>query len=110
MQYHSELFKQAVSGLPDKYEILSEVAYKGSCQDMDNVPQQIKDVFVVSQDITPDEHIRMQSAIQKFVDNSISKTCNLPEGSTFDDVDKAYMFAWQNGCKGVTVYVQGSRQ
>ena len=52
----------------------------------------------------------MQAAIQAFVDNSICKTCNFPEGATEEDVAKAYMLAWELGCKGLTVYVTGSRQ
>ena len=110
MQYHSEQFKQAVSNLKNSEQILEEVAYTGSCQNIEGLPDYIKKVFVVSQDISPEQHVNMQSSIQRFVDNSISKTCNLPAGSTFDDVGEAYMNAWVNGCKGLTVYVQGSRQ
>ena len=110
MQYHSELFKQAVSHLDNSEEILEEVAYTGSCQNIEGLPDYIKDVFVVSQDVTPEQHVNMQVAIQKFVDNSISKTCNLPAGATYSDVSDAYMQAWLGGAKGITVYVQGSRQ
>jgi ribonucleoside-diphosphate reductase alpha chain len=65
---------------------------------------------VVSSDISADEHVMMQAAIQAFTDNSISKTCNFPEGATEEDVANAYMLAWETGCKGLTVYVTGSRQ
>ena len=77
---------------------------------MPEVPEAVRRVFVVSQDITAEEHVRMQAAIQAFVDNSISKTVNFPEHATVDDVKKAYILAWQLGCKGLTVYVTGSRQ
>ena len=110
MQYHSELFKQAVSHLENSEEILEEVAYTGSCQNIEGLPDYIKKVFVVSQDVTPEQHVNMQVAIQRFVDNSISKTCNLPSGATYSDVNDAYMQSWVGGAKGVTVYVQGSRQ
>ena len=70
----------------------------------------IRDTFVVSADISAEQHVGMQAAIQAFVDNSISKTCNFPEGATQDDVAQAYMQAWDLGCKGLTVYVTGSRQ
>jgi ribonucleoside-diphosphate reductase alpha chain len=74
-----------------------------------NLPQHIKDVFVVSSDITPEEHIHMQTSIQAFVDNSISKTCNFPETATKEDVAKVYQMGWELGAKGLTVYVAGSR-
>jgi ribonucleoside-diphosphate reductase alpha chain len=64
----------------------------------------------VSQDITAEEHVRTQAAMQAFVDNSLSKTVNFPVGATEEDVATAYMLAWTLGCKGITVYVTGSRQ
>ena len=67
-------------------------------------------MFVVSGDITAEEHVRMQAAIQAFVDNSLSKTVNFPEEATEDDVARAYMLAWELGCKGITVYVTGTRE
>src|SRR3990172_3946564 len=57
-----------------------------------------------------EEHVRMQAAMQAFVDNSLSKTCNFPEDATVEDVAQAYMLAWDLDCKGLTVYVTGSRQ
>ncbi len=69
----------------------------------------MRDTFVVSGDITAEEHVRMQGALQAFVDNSLSKTVNFPEGATVEDVATAYMLAWELGCKGITVYVTGSR-
>jgi ribonucleoside-diphosphate reductase alpha chain len=73
------------------------------------LPQSIKDFFVVSSDIPADEHVRMQAALQAFVDNSLSKTINFPAIATPEDVASAYMLAWELGCKGITVYVTGSR-
>jgi len=90
-------------------EIAHHVALHGSCQDVADLPIHTRNTFVVSSDITADEHVRMQAALQEFVDNSLSKTCNFPEGATEDDVAKAYMLAWELGCKGLTVYVTGSR-
>merc|ERR1712000_736589 len=63
----------------------------------------------VAGDITPSEHVRMQAAMQAFVDNSMSKTCNLPAGATEEDVAACYVHAWKLGCKGITVYATGSR-
>jgi ribonucleoside-diphosphate reductase alpha chain len=74
------------------------------------VPEPVRNTFVVASDIKPEEHIRMQAAIQRFVDNSISKTCNFPETATAEDVARAYRLAWKLGCKGLTVYVTGSRE
>ena len=73
-------------------------------------PRHLRHAFAVSSDITAEEHVRMQAAIQAFVDNSISKTCNFPETATEEEVGNAYMLAWELGCKGLTVYVTGSRE
>ncbi|MGA2489053.1 MAG: hypothetical protein ABSF99_02545 [Anaerolineales bacterium] len=67
-------------------------------------------MFVVAVDITAEEHVRMQAALQAFVDNSLSKTINFSEGATVEDVAEAYLLAWELGCKGITVYVTGSRE
>lgn len=82
----------------------------GTCQEILDIPQDIREVFVVSQDISAEEHVRMQAAMQAFVDNSLSKTINFPETATEDDIAQAYMLAWELECKGITVYVTGSRQ
>jgi ribonucleoside-diphosphate reductase alpha chain len=89
--------------------IVDHVMEKGTCQGLDEVPQSIRDVFVVSQDITAEEHVRLQAALQAFVDNSLSKTVNFPETAQESDVATAYQLAWEQGCKGITVYVTGSR-
>jgi ribonucleoside-diphosphate reductase alpha chain len=90
--------------------IIEQVMESGSCQGNEDVPEQIQHVFVVSQDISAEEHVRTQAAMQAFVDNSLSKTVNFPVGATEDDVATAYLLAWKLGCKGITVYVTGSRQ
>ena len=78
-------------------------------QSQPGLPAAIRNTFVVSSDITPEEHVGMQASLQAFVDNSLSKTVNLPAGATTDDVAKVYMQSWKMGCKGTTVYVTGSR-
>ena len=114
LTYVSPSFQKALDStdLSDesKKKIIEEVINKGSLQSVEGIPQKIKNTFVVSSDITPDQHVWMQAAIQRFVDNSISKTCNFPEGATVEDVKRAYLQAWELGCKGLTVYVTGSRQ
>jgi ribonucleoside-diphosphate reductase alpha chain len=83
---------------------------EGTCQRIIEIPKSVREIFVVSADITAEEHVRMQAALQAFVDNSLSKTVNFPESATEDDVARAYMLAWQLDCKGITVYVTGSRE
>jgi len=113
LTYTSPLFEKALidAGLDEatRQRIVEQVLHDGSCQDILEVPERLRHTFVVSQDITADEHVRMQAALQRFVDNSLSKTCNFPEGATQADVAQAYLLAWELGCKGLTVYVTGSR-
>jgi ribonucleoside-diphosphate reductase alpha chain len=114
LTYTSPLFSAALqqAGLDHETqeEISRRVSVTGSCQDVLEVPEEIRRVFVVASDITAEEHVRMQSAIQAFVDNSISKTINFPENANLEDVARAYHLAWRLGCKGLTVYVTGSRE
>jgi len=113
LDYTSPLFEQALieAGATEQKRalIMEQVKLLGSCQNIPEAPEAIRHVFVVSQDITAEEHVRMQAAIQAFVDNSISKTVNFPSGATVEDVEQAYMLGWRLGCKGLTVYVTGSR-
>ena len=114
LTYSSPLFMQALrrAGLSSETsdEIVPKVSATGSCQVIDEVPEEVREVFVVANDITAEEHVRMQAAIQAFVDNSISKTVNFPEDAEPDDIARAYLLAWRLGCKGLTVYVTGSRE
>ncbi len=112
--YTSPLFEKALdeSGLDEELRaaIISQVLETGSCQGIEELPSHIRDVFVVSQDVSAKEHVRMQGALQAFVDNSLSKTVNFPENALEEDVALVYKLAWELGCKGITVYVTGSRQ
>lgn len=114
LTYVSPSFQKALDSLEidenKKKDIIEEVIKTGTCQNINNLPEYIKNTFVVSADVTPEEHIYMQASLQVFVDNSISKTCNLPPTATTKDVEKVYMMGWKLGCKGLTVYVSGSRQ
>ncbi|MCU0521965.1 MAG: adenosylcobalamin-dependent ribonucleoside-diphosphate reductase [Anaerolineae bacterium] len=114
LRYVSPVFEAALRATdltPEQVEnILEQVKLSGSCQDVPEVPAGIRDVFVVSGDIEAEGHIRMQAALQLFVDASISKTINLNADATPDDVASAFMLAWTLGCKGLTVYVAGSRE
>ena len=105
-----ETLKKLGLGEEKRQEIVEQVMGDGTCQHIKEIPQSMREVFVVSADITAEEHVRMQAALQAFVDNSLSKTVNFHETATVDDVAKAYMLAWELGCKGITVYVTGSRE
>ena len=114
LTYASPLFEQALvqAGLDQtrREQIVEHVMEMGTCQGLEEVPAELRDVFVVSADINAEEHVRMQAALQTFVDNSLSKTINFPEDATEEEVAMAYQLAWELGCKGITVYVTGSRQ
>jgi len=114
LTYASPQFEKALkaAGLEAeaRREIVEKVLEHGACQNIPEVPESIRHIFVVSADISAEEHVRMQAAMQAFVDNSLSKTINFPEAATEEDVAKAYLLAWELGCKGITVYVTGSRE
>ncbi len=113
LTYASPRFDEALKNLglgeEKRQEIVERVMNDGTCQNIIEIPQAVRDTFVVSADITADEHVLMQGALQAFVDNSLSKTVNFHEHATEADVAKVYMMAWELGCKGITVYVTGSR-
>ena len=91
-------------------EILQEIAEnKGSVQGLQSIPLDIQNAFRTSMDITPDWHIKMQAAFQKYTDNAVSKTINLPNSATLNDVIDSYKLSYKLGCKGTTVYRDGSR-
>ncbi len=91
-------------------ELMERVADEGSVAHIDEIPQEIKKVFVTSHDISPKWHIRMQGAFQKYVDNAVSKTINFTKEATKEEIKMAYELAYELGCKGVTVYRDGSRE
>jgi len=89
-------------------ELFREVAQQGSVQNIAGVPEDVRQIFVTARDIGPIWHIRMQATLQRSVDNSISKTINFPKTAAIRDVAEAYLLAWKMGCKGITIYRDGS--
>jgi ribonucleoside-diphosphate reductase alpha chain len=91
-------------------ELMDRIAKSGSIADMEEIPEDVRGVFVTAHDVTPEWHVRMQAAFQKYTDNAVSKTVNLPHDATLDDVLKVYNLAYELGCKGVTIYRDGSKE
>jgi ribonucleoside-diphosphate reductase alpha chain len=91
-------------------DLMLHLASGGSLQERDDVPDWAKGVYVTAQDISPEDHVLMQSRFQQYVDAGISKTINFASEATLEDVFEAYMAAWETGCKGITVYRNGSRE
>lgn len=90
-------------------ELMENVAARGSIQGMGFLPEKLRKTFVTAMDIEPAWHLRMQAAFQEHTDNAVSKTVNLPGSATREDIYNIYWLAWKEGCKGVTVYRDGSK-
>lgn len=90
-------------------ELLEEIARTGSVQKINGVPDDVKRLFVTALDIKPDWHVRMQAVFQKYTDNAVSKTVNLPQDATVEDVKRIYELALKLKCKGVTIFRYGSK-
>ncbi len=91
-------------------ELTKELAEGKKLSDMQDIPEEIKKLFVTAHDISPEWHVRIQAAFQKLTDSAVSKTVNFPNRATPDDVAKVYMLAYHEGLKGITIYRDGSRQ
>lgn len=89
--------------------LMSEIAEKSTIQDMDEIPDDIKNLFVAAHDISPEWHIRIMAAFQKHTDNAVSKTINFPREASQRDIREGFLLAFKLGCKGVTAYREGSR-
>jgi ribonucleoside-diphosphate reductase alpha chain len=91
-------------------ELMGIIAKKGSIRSLEEIPQDVQRLFVTAHDIEAVWHIRMQSAFQKYTNNAVSKTVNLPQEATTDDVREIYMLAYKTNCKGLTIYRDNSRE
>ena len=103
-------FKKALvdSGVYNE-ELMEKIINKPGIQNIEEIPEEIRKVFVVAHDVSPEYHLKMQGAFQKFTDNAVSKTVNFLNSATVDDVKEVYLLAYKLGCKGVTVYRDGSK-
>jgi ribonucleoside-diphosphate reductase alpha chain len=118
---HHILDNKKISGLHPLFEeiakekgfysqaLVKEISMKGTIGDINNIPEDIKRVFVTAWDIAPEWHVRMQAAFQKHIDNAVSKTVNFSQNSTKEDVERVFLSAYKSGCKGITVYRDKSR-
>ncbi len=91
-------------------DLMMKIAKKGSIKDLDGIPEDVKKIFVTAFDVEPEWHVRMQAAFQKYTDNAVAKTVNLPREATPEDVRKVFMLAYKLKCKGITVYRYGSKK
>jgi ribonucleoside-diphosphate reductase alpha chain len=90
-------------------DLMMKIAKAGSIQTITEIPEDVRRVFVTALDIDPEWHVRMQAAFQRHVDNAVSKTVNLRQEASVEDVRKAFLLAYQLKCKGITVYRYGSK-
>ncbi|MBI5904541.1 MAG: vitamin B12-dependent ribonucleotide reductase [Deltaproteobacteria bacterium] len=89
---------------------MKEISKVGSLKHVEGIPEDVARVYVTAHDISPEAHLRMQAAFQKYTDNAVSKTVNFPSDATRDDIRKVFALAYRLGCKGVTVYRDRSRE
>ncbi|VVC02460.1 Vitamin B12-dependent ribonucleoside-diphosphate reductase [Candidatus Bilamarchaeum dharawalense] len=108
--YCDDIFEHVmkVRGLYSQ-ELMQKIMEEGTIAHIDEVPDDVKNVFRVSHDISPESHVLMQSAFQKNVGLAVSKTINMPANATVEDVENVYLLAWKSGCKGITIYRDSSR-
>ena len=106
----SPLFLEACRKHNVPQEVLDEVGRKGSCQGVEGIPLEIQRIFKGAIDIAPKDHIAMQAAVQKELDNAVSKTINLPNTATVEMIKDCYKMAYDMGCKGITVYRDGCKE
>ena len=91
-------------------ELIKKISKTTSISHIEEIPEKIRKVFVTAHDLTPEWHVRMQAAFQKYAQNAVSKTVNFPNSATPNDIEEVFWLSYELGCKGVTVYRDGSRE
>ena len=109
LEVHPLFEKTALDRAFHSERLLKEVGQHKSLADIEAIPEDVRRLFVTAYDIAPEWHIRMQAEFQNHTDNAVSKTVNFRNQATLDDIRRVYMLAYELGCKGVTVYRDGSR-
>ncbi len=109
IEVDNEFEKMALESGFYSEELMKKLAGRTSIQDVPEIPEQVRKLFVTAYDIQPEWHVKMQAAFQKYTDNAVSKTINFPSWATPQDIEKAYTLAYDLGCKGITVYRDSSK-
>jgi ribonucleoside-diphosphate reductase alpha chain len=109
LEVHSLFEETAIKQGFYSEQLMKEIGEHKSLADVDGVPEEVRRLFVTAYDISPEWHIRMQAEFQRHTDNAVSKTVNFRNEATKEDIRRVYMLAHELGCKGVTVYRDGSR-
>lgn len=91
-------------------ELMARIGQSGSIRSLREMPEELKRIFITSFDVSPEQHLRIQAAFQKYTDNSVSKTINLPSDATVEDVRNIYLMAHDLKCKGITIYRYGTKK
>jgi ribonucleoside-diphosphate reductase alpha chain len=91
-------------------KLMKDLASKGSLHGIEGIPPSVARIFVTAHDISPEWHVKMQAAFQKYTDNAVSKTINFPQSATKDDISHAYLMSYREGCKGITIYRDKSKE
>lgn len=102
-------FQEAINKLKISPELKSQLPFMDSIQKIEEIDKKTRNIFKTAMDIKPIEHLRVMAMFQKYVDNSISKTINLPRNATYDDVSEIFLMAYELHCKGITIYRDGCR-
>jgi ribonucleoside-diphosphate reductase alpha chain len=103
------LFQKYAEGILNE-KLEAEIAKQGSIQNIKKIPPKLRKIFITAHDIEPEDHVKIQAAFQKYTDNAVSKTVNLPYGATKKDVEDVFKLAYRLGCKGITIYRDKSRK